>query len=367
MVERSPLPPGSFRVHAEQAHAWASSALVALDVPTADAARTADVLISADLRGIRSHGLARLPYFLSRLHSGAITRRPKFRWSHRTPTTALLDADGCLGTVSADRAMREAVNMAREFGSGFVAVRRSSHFGYAGYWADLARRSGCIGIAMSNGGGHTAPTFAIEGILGTNPLSVTIPGGERATDFYLDMATSTVALGKIETAVREGRGIPPGWLPEEAGAPQLDERGKLASGYPVLPLGGEGDQLGGHKGYGLSLLVELLSGAVPGASLPGRLTAPGQTKAPSVGHFLGAIRLDGFRDPSHIDADMADTFDVLRSARRDPQHERIYIHGEPEAEAEAENRNAGVAVTPALSEQLRVWGERLSLKTEWLE
>lgn len=367
MVERSPLPEGSFRIPVEQAHDLVVSSMTALGVAEGDARITADVLTSADLRGIRSHGIARLPYFLSRLSSGAINTGPEMTLERGSATTALLDADRGLGTAAAHLAMESAMAMAEVHGTGFVSVRRSSHFGYAGYWADLARRSGFIGIAMSNGGGHVAPTFAIEGVLGTNPLSVTIPGGEDVTDFYLDMATSTVALGKIETSLREGRELPDGWLPEGADPPALDERGKLLVGTPVLPLGGSGEESGGHKGYGLSLLVELLSGALSGSPLPGRLTGVGEFRAPSVGHFIGAIRLSGFRDPAEIRTDIARTFETIRGARRDPAHERIYIHGEPEAEAALENAGLGVAVTPTLRAQLLDWTHRAGLRLGWLE
>jgi L-2-hydroxycarboxylate dehydrogenase (NAD+) len=251
--------------------AFVAAAFQALGVPAADADLVADVLISADLRGIRSHGVARMSFFLVRLEKSTINKHPDLRFVQGSDTTGLLEGDNGIGIVVAARAMDEAMSMAGRFGSGFVAVRDSSHFGYAGYWSRRAMAAGFIGLSLSNSGRRVAPTFSDESVLGTNPFSVTIAGGDDGTDFFLDMATSAVAVGKVETALREGRDIPRGWVAEAGQRPILDDNGVLSFDAPLLPLGGEGDETGGHKGYGLSLMVELLCGALPGGSLADRI------------------------------------------------------------------------------------------------
>lgn len=363
MVERSPLPEGSDYLDVADVRHFIEAAMQRVGLPFSDAATVADVLITADLRGIRSHGVARLPYFLSRLHNAELNPTPTMVFTPGSDTTGVLDADRGVGIVASKNALQRAMEMADAFGSGFVAVTRSSHFGYAGYWTAIAQRRGFVGISMSNGGGRTAPTFSVEGVLGTNPLSVAIPG-EGSPGFHLDMATSMVAAGKIETAIRDGRQIPAGWLHQGAGEPSLDDRGKLEPGYPLLPLGGEGDETGGHKGYGLGLMVEILCGALSGSSLAARL-GESPAAASSVGHFFGAIRVAGFREPRSVAADMEETFDIIRNARKAPGHDRILIHGEPEALAEHLNSELGVAIDPEVSRQMHAWVDRLGLDLAW--
>ena len=253
MVESLTLPEGTVRMPAATVQDFVAAAFKAVGVPEADANLVADVLISADLRGIRSHGVARMSFFLVRLQKGTINKQPDLRFNQGSDTTGLLHGDNAIGIVAAARAMEEAMAMAGRFGSGFVAVRDSSHFGYAGYWARRAMAAGFMGISMSNSGRRVAPTFSDESVLGTNPLSLTIAGGPDESDFFLDMATSAVAVGKVETALREGRDIPKGWVAEAGARPILDENGVLSYDAPLLPLGGEGDETGGHRGFGLSL------------------------------------------------------------------------------------------------------------------
>ena len=340
---------------------FVAMAFIAVGVPDSDADLVADVLVSADLRGIRSHGVARMSFFLVRLERGVINQKPNLRFERGSETTGLLHGDNAIGVVAAARGMEEAMSMAGRFGSGFVAVRNSSHFGYAGFWSQRAMREGFIGISMSNSGRRVAPTFSDESVLGTNPLSVTIAGGAGETDFFLDMATSPVAVGKVETALREGREIPKGWVAEAGDTPILDDDGVLSYDAPLLPLGGEGDETGGHKGFGLSLMVELLCGALAGGGLADRILGASGDAPAAMGHFLGAIKVAGFRPIELVQADMAETFDLIRKSGRAPGRDRIFIHGEPEAIAEAENCELGIPITPALMGQLRRWNSRLAL------
>jgi LDH2 family malate/lactate/ureidoglycolate dehydrogenase len=362
MVETSKLPDDAIRVSPEAAKRFASALFHATGVPVPESGLVAEVLVSADLRGIRSHGVARLPYFLTRLESGAIAPDPEMPFEQRTPTTGTLDAGNGIGIVAADRGMTEAMRMALDKGSGFVAIKDSSHFGYAGFWAERAMRSGLIGISMSNSGRRVAPTFGVDSVLGTNPLAVTLPGSEGETDFYLDMATSTVAVGKVETAVREGRALPPGWVASTR-TPELDSNGVLSFDSPLLPLGGEGTEGGGHKGYGLGLMVELLCGALGGTGFEARMAGADGSAPPAMGHLMGALNIEGFRPLAEFQTDMATTFDLIRASSRAPDQDRIFIHGELETLAETTNSREGIAVTQVVLGQLEAWGERLGVET----
>lgn len=333
--------------------AYTESAFQAVGVPSSDAALIANVLTSADARGIRSHGVARIPYFMVRLRKGTMQPDAEMTYREGSATTGLLDAGDGIGIVAAGRAMGRVLAMAATYGCGFVAVANSSHFGYAGYWARQAAEQGCLGISMSSSGARTAPTFGAEGLLGTNPLSVTLPGGERGTGFTLDMATSAVAVGKIETALREGRPVPADWVLDTLHAPALDDRGVLGYETPLLPLGGAGDERGGHKGYALNLMVELLCGALTGTPLADRIAGADGSAAAAMGHFFGAIRIDGFRAPAAVQEEMERTYEVIRSSRKLPGRDRIFIPGEPELIAEAEQRALGIPVTPPVLAQLR--------------
>lgn len=365
MVEFTPLPEGTVRYPPEFIGDFIVAAFRRAGISEEHARLAADVLVSADLRGIRSHGAARLALFIGQLERGVIKKTPQMTFHAGSDTTGVLDADNGLGMVAANRAMGEALSMAEKHGTGFIAVRNSNHFGYPGYWARKAMESGFIGISMTNGGRFVAPTFSIEPILGTNPLSVAIPGGPNGQGFHLDMATATVARGKIETALREGRPIPKGWVPEAIGPLRLDERGILPYDIPLLPLGGEGTETGGHKGYGLSLMVELLCSILSGLNLQEAAGgAAGQTSW-STGHFMGAIKVGGFREPALAHAQMKEIFGIIRSAKKTPGRDRIYIPGELEMTAEEENRRLGIPITPPVLEQLSRLNENMGLGFEF--
>ena len=364
MVESGPLPEGTVRFPAEVIAEFVYTIFRSKDVPENDARLVAKVLVSADLRGIRSHGAARLSFFMVRLENGVLNGKPDMEFYQGSDTTGLLDADDAIGIVASNRAMDEALAMAEKHGSGFVTVRNSSHFGYAGYWAKKAMEAGFIGISMTNGGRRTAPTFGAEAIFGTNPMSVAIPGGPGGTDFHLDMATAVTAVGKIETALREGREVPKSWVLSSMGTPTLNEKSILNYEVPLAPLGGEGDENGGHKGYGLQLMVDILCGVLSGSGLESRLAgAAGKAKS-ATGHFMGAIKTSGFRDLSAIFGDMTKLFETIRGAKKAPGHDRIYIHGEPEAIAEEENKRIGIPITPAVLEQMQRLNEELELGFE---
>ena len=361
MVESGQLPDGTLRFPFQTVYDFIVATFRAVDLPMNQARLMADVLISADLRGIRSHGTARLVAFMNRLERGVINKNPQMKFHFGSDVTGTLDADNALGAVAADRAMEEAIERADRHGAGFVAVNNCSHIGYVGYFAKKAMERGFIGISMTNGGGVVTPTFGIEPILGTNPLSVAFPGGPNGQSFHLDMATSAVARGKVETALREGIPIPKGWVSEAHGPPKLDENGILTFDVPLLPLGGEGTETGGQKGFGLSLMVELFCSALAGSNLQDRIAGREGQKPPGTGHFLGALKIGGFREPSLVYTQIAQIFDTIRNSKKAPGQDRIYIHGEREAIAEEENRRLGIPITPAVLVQVRRFIKRFEL------
>jgi len=353
MVESRLLPEGSVRFPAERIHEFICKVIRNAGLLPNHAVIIADVLVSADLRGIRSHGIARLPKFLSLIETGAIRKNPQMRFQAGSHTTGRFDADNGSGIVASDRAMDRALCMAAEHGSGFVAVCNTSHFGYPGYYVHKAMAKGFIGICMSNGERIVTPTFAIEPFMGSNPLSVGIPGNSDTHGFYLDMATAAVARGKIETALKEGKPLPPGWVPEAYGMPRLDDKGILMFDVPLLPLGGESPETGSHKGYALSLMVELLCSILSGQVNP------------STGHFLGAIKMAAFHDPALIHRHMEQIFSEIRMLKKAPGQERIFIPGELEAAAEAENRRLGIPLSPAVLKQIRRMNREMNLGFEF--
>jgi L-2-hydroxycarboxylate dehydrogenase (NAD+) len=368
MVESSSLPKGTRRYPHEFARDFIAAAIRATGVPEVHAQLVAEVLISADLRGVRSHGLGRLSILVDTLERGGLNKNSSYEFRAGSNTTGILDADNGLGPVASDKAMAHAISMAEVQGTGFIAVRNSSHMGYPGYWAKKAVDRGFIGICMTNGGQFVTPTFGIEPALGTNPFSVGIPGGDGGKIFHLDIATSTVARGKIETFLREDKPIPQGWVPDSYGPLKLDERGILPFDVPLLPLGGEGVETGGHKGFALSLMVELLCSILSGSGVDeelGKKTEDeGKPTFPSAGHFMGAIKIGGFRDPALVYAQMAGILSRIENVKKVPGQDRVYIPGELETMAEEENRRLGIPMTPAVLEQVQKLNERLGLGFE---
>jgi L-2-hydroxycarboxylate dehydrogenase (NAD+) len=349
MIEESPTVEGPVRMAPDILYDLIRAVFLAGGLQDEHARMYADVLVSADLLGIRSHGVARLPKLVDLLKRGAINIKPVMKFRAGSDTTGVLDADHGPGVVAANMAMNEALLMAEKHGTGFVAVFNSSHLGYPGYYARKAMKSGFIGLCMSNGGRVVTPTFGMEPFMGSNPISVAIPGRPGRHSFYLDMATSSVAVGKIETYLREGREIPKGWIPEAFGSPALNEQGVFKFDMPLLPLGGEGTDTGGHKGYALSLMVELLCSLLTGQANP------------ATGHFLGAINIKSFREPALVYQQMAETFDRIKKLKKAPGRKHIYIPGELEAKAEEDNRRLGISVSPAVLKQMRRLNAELAL------
>src|SRR5690606_11029749 len=267
--------------------------------PEHDAQLAADVLLKADLRGIDSHGVARLIGYVRLWDKGRINPRPRIQIVHETPSTATIDGDAGLGLVVAPFSMKIALEKAEHVGSGWVSVKNSNHFGIAGYHALMAIEKDMIGMAMTNASPLVTPTFSKERMLGTNPICYTFPAG-KFPPIVMDMATSTAANGKLEVAERKNLPIPTGWVQDSKGNPSGNAV-ELTSGVSLLQVGVDRDH-GSHKGFGLSASVDIFSAVLSGASygpwappfVP-YLDLASDMPGEGLGHFLGAWRVDGFR------------------------------------------------------------------------
>ena len=334
-----------------------------------DAHIAADVLVAADLRGIESHGVARLRgLYVSRLQAGVIAARPQTRILNETPATALLDGGAGLGHPIAHQAMRLAIEKAGQAGAGFVAVRNSNHFGIAGYYAMMALEHGCIGMCMTNTNRWTVPTFGRKPMLGTNPIAVAAPAGKERP-FVLDMATTIVPIGKVEVHDRLNKPIPLGWATDEQGIPTSDPglvlHNAQHSAGGLLPLGGAGEELGGHKGYGLGLWVDIFSAMISGAMYADMLyprEADGTPRESLVGHFFGAWRVDAFRPLSDFRAGMDDLLQRFKNAPRAAGQERIYVAGEKEYEETERRLRDGIPMPAVVVSDLAALGEELGVR-----
>lgn len=315
-----------------------------LNVPLADADTAAGVLVHADLLGIDSHGVARLaghPGYVPGLKNGLIQPVAHPHVVHETASTALLDGDSGLGGMVSTRGMELAIGMAKQTGVGIVAVTNSHHFGIACHYSMLALEHEMIGIAMTNAAPQVAATNGRRPLLGTNPLSVAVPA-DREKPFILDMATSVVAAGKVEIALRTGKEIPDGWLIDADGRPTRDGQALWSDGA-LLPLGSK-PELSSHKGYGLGMVVDILCGVLSGAGYSTIL----DPVTWSTGHFFMALQIEAFRPLGPFLTMMDAMINSFRTAETAPGAERVYVHGEKELEAERDRRVNGIPLHPAV-------------------
>jgi L-2-hydroxycarboxylate dehydrogenase (NAD+) len=326
-------------------------------LPESDAAQAADVLAAADLRGIDSHGVARMRSYVDLLSEGRINPKPQVKVMRSTPSTATVDGDNGLGLVVGPRANQMAIEMADKAGSGWVSVMNTNHFGIAGYYVLKAVAHDMIGWAMTNSTAIVAPLWGIERMLGTNPIAIAFPG-KNEPPIVIDMATCTAAYGKIEIALRRGEKIPAGWAIDNLGRVTTDPADVLAGGA-LLPLGSDRER-GGHKGYGLAMMVDLLSGALSGANwgpfaIPFALrqTIPTRSVGKGIGHFFGAMRIDGFIDADSFKSQVDDYIRVFRATKPAPNTSGPLIPGDPEREAEAIRRKNGVPLILPVVNDLR--------------
>lgn len=333
----------------------------------ADAKLAADVLLKADLRGIDSHGVARLIGYVRLWDKGRINPRPNIKIVHETPSTATVDGDAGLGLVVAPFAMKIALEKAENVGSGWVSVKNSNHFGIAGYHALMAVEKDMIGMAMTNASPLVAPTFSKERMLGTNPICYTFPAG-KYPPIVVDMATSTAANGKLEVAQRKSLPIPSGWVQDKEGLDSIDA-GELKNGGSLLPLGGDRDH-GSHKGFGLSSAVDIFSAVLSGASygpwappFVAFLEPANDQPGEGLGHFLGAWRVDGFRPVDDYKRNIDQWIGRFKNAERIHDSQSVIIPGEPEDLAEQINRIEGIPLVDAVVNDLNSLAKRFGLQS----
>lgn len=345
--------------------AFVRRVFAAMGCPPEDAEAATDSLLSADLRGVDSHGVARLSGYVRLWEAGRVNARPDIRVVHETPSTAVVDGDAGLGLVVAPRAMRIAIDKALSAGTGWVAVRNSNHFGIAAHHALQAVGHGMVGLAMTNASALVAPTFSRERLLGTNPICVAVPAGEEPP-FVADMATTTAANGKLEIHSRKGMPTPDGWIQDAEGRPTTDPDA-LKSGGALLPLGGDREH-GSHKGYALGAIVDIWSGVLGGANFgpwvppfPAYVPMPEGQPGLGLGHFLGAMRVDAFRPEAGFRADMDRWIRRFRSAKTVDGQEKVIIPGDPERDCEVLRREAGIPLLPSVLADLRSVGDRFGI------
>ncbi len=313
-----------------------------------DAEIAAGVLLQADLRGIDSHGVARLSGYVRLWKAGRINAQAQPKIIYENHTTGTLDGDGGLGLITAAMAMDIAIDKAKKYGSGWIAVQNSNHFGIASAHASKALEHGMVGMALTNASPLVAPTYSTERLLGTNPICYAIPAGDEKP-VIIDMATSAAANGKLEIAQRQNAEIPTGWLQDKVGENTNDPR-DLKAGGSLLPLGSV-KETGSHKGYGLSAFVDIFSGVLSGANygpwvppfvsfLPLATDMPGK----GIGHFVGAMRVDGFRPKVEFEKNMDQWIRRFKSAKTVNGQKEVIIPGEPEDRMNAIRKQEGIPI-----------------------
>jgi L-2-hydroxycarboxylate dehydrogenase (NAD+) len=322
--------------------------LTKVDIDPADAAIVADVLVAADLRGIESHGVARLEsYYVSRLRKGQMEAHPKVETIRETAASILVDAGNGLGHPVAKRTMEKVIAKAQEHGAAFGAVRNSNHYGIAGYYAMMGLGSDLIGMASTNTVRYGAPTYGRDMMLGTNPFAYAVPT-DKEPAFVLDFATTTVPRGKLEVYNRKNKPLNPGWAIDADGNETVDAQVALKGA--LLPLGGFGVDNGGHKGYGLGLLADIFCGVLSGGKFGGALPLPSDGPVPgAISHWFAAFRVDGFRDVAEFRRDMDIELRAFKNSAKAPGEDRIYVAGEIEYEKTLAHRQNGVPI------HVKVW------------
>jgi LDH2 family malate/lactate/ureidoglycolate dehydrogenase len=335
------------------------------DVPEADARTAATVLQSADLRGIDSHGVARLHTYFDMLELGRINPKAQITVLRETASTATVDGDNGLGLVVGPKANAIAMEKAEAAGSGWVSVRNTNHYGIAGWYVLQALKRDLIGWSMTNTTRLVAPLWGAERMLGTNPIAIAFPGAEEPP-IVIDMATCAAAYGKIEIARRAGSAIPTRWAVDRSGAPTTDPNAMIDGGA-LLPLGSDREG-GGHKGYGLALMVDVLSAVLSGANwgpfVPPfalRQQIPTRSVGKGIGHFFGALRIDAFIDPDEFKRQIDDLIRTLRGTRPSPGTRGPLIPGDPEREAEAIRTRDGIPLTGPVVDELRDISQRTGI------
>ena len=324
--------------------------------PLEEAETAAKSLLIADLRGVDSHGVARLSGYVRLWEVKRVNAKPAIKIIHETPSTATIDGDAGLGLVIAPYAMNVAIDKAKQVGTGWVSVKNSNHFGIAGSHAMMALDNQMIGIAMTNASALVAPTFSVERMLGTNPIAVAIPAGIEPA-FVADFATTTAANGKLEILQRKNAPMPTGWAQTKDGEPSTDANA-LKNGGALLPLGGDREH-GSHKGYGLGSIVDIFSAVLSGANygpwvppFPAYIPMPENLPGEGIGHFFGAMRIDAFRKAEDFKTHMDKWIQRFRSAKTIKGENRVFIPGDIEREMEEVRMKDGIPLLQQVVDDL---------------
>lgn len=355
------------RMMADDLERFMKDVFVGAGVPEPDARICADVLITADKRGIDSHGVNRCkPIYYDRIRAGILNPVTQFEIVREIGATAVVDGHNGMGHAIARRSMQIAIDKAREFGIGMVAVRNSTHFGIAGYYALMATGAGMTGIAGTNARPSVAPTFGVENMLGTNALTFGMPTDEDFP-FVFDCATSVSQRGKIECYAREDKAIPAGWVIDRSGQTRTDSRqileDFLTGEAALVPLGGIGEETAGYKGYGYATVVEILSSALQAGNFMKALCGMRNgRKAPiELGHFFIAVNIEAFTELDSFRKTTGDILRQLRASRKAPGPARIYTAGEKEHIAWLERQKLGIPLPPGVQEDMTAMRDELRL------
>jgi LDH2 family malate/lactate/ureidoglycolate dehydrogenase len=331
-----------------------------------DAKLATEVLLEADLRGIDSHGVARLSGYVRLWEAGRINTKPNMRIVHETPSTATVDGDSGLGLVIAPLAMDIAIEKAAKVGTGWVSVRNSNHFGIAGYHAMEALSSDMIGMAMTNASPLVAPTHSTQRMLGTNPIAVAIPT-KNQPPFVADFATASAANGKLEILQRKNKKAPVGWI-QTAEGEDTDNANELKEGGALLPLGSDLIH-GSHKGYALSAIVDIFSAVLSGANygpwvppFVSFLSPPDDPVGKGIGHFLGAMRIDAFRPADEFKQHMDNWIETFRKAEVKRGEKAVLIPGDPERIMTEMRLKKGIPLLTPVEKDLEELGKKFGVK-----
>ena len=335
--------------------------------PTEDARAIADVFIRAELRNLPSHGMIRIKDYFQLWEAGRINTRPNVKVVHETPGTAVIDADRAVGIVGATKSMILAIEKAKNSGTGWVATRNSNHLGIGSYYAMMALEHDMIGISMTNANPMVAPVNSVERMLGTNPITMAVPAGKQPA-FVADFSTTPIARGKLAVAAKKGEKVPLGYVQDKDGVPS-DDPDIMKKGGSMLPLGGD-LQHGSHKGYALGAVVDILTGVLSGANF-GPFVPPFLAYLPmpeievgkGMGHFFGAMRIDGFMKAEEFKKRMDKWITTFRNSKP-VKGKKVLIPGDIEREAEERILKEGIKVLPGIQKDVKEVADKLAVEFE---
>jgi LDH2 family malate/lactate/ureidoglycolate dehydrogenase len=344
---------------------FAKNIFIKIGCPDDQARLATESLLRADLRGVDSHGVARLSGYVRLWEAKRVNSEPKIKIVHESPSTAVVDGDAGLGLVVAPKAMEIAIAKAKIAGTGWVAVKNSNHFGIAGHHAMMALPHDMIGMAMTNASPLVAPTFSVERLLGTNPIAVAIPA-DKQPPFVADFATTTAANGKLEILQRKEKEAPLGWIQKKDGTPSSNPN-ELKEGGALIPLGSDREH-GSHKGFCLGAWVDIFSAVLSGANygpwvppFVSFLAPPADPVGEGIGHFFGAMRIDAFRPAAEFKMHMDNWINRFRSAKTIDSEEKLIIPGDPEREFEIERMKNGIPLNEKVVQDLKELSKKFDI------